>query len=245
MKRPIKEQVNNGVRVGLGFGSFLIGAMLFIAGMDRLMWSAVPPHSISWSDPIGWAELILALAMLIPSAGIWWQLLAGFMLFAIVKGALVLITGTDLYTQSGSFPRTEAAELAVFATVSLLLMYRFSKYRPMIIDRIALTLNLSCLLGYVYAAHGSGFNPWLVAGLIALAGGSSFAGGWGLELGFEGGCPMFVPERANVGFLALVFDPLISVFSPQNQSQSSVFFFSNTMSSCSTPNPSDLSPVPA
>ena len=104
MKRPIKEQVNNGVRVGLGFGSFLIGAMLFIAGMDRLMWSAVPPHSISWSDPIGWAELILALAMLIPSAGIWWQLLAGFMLFAIVKGALVLITGTDLYTQSGSFP---------------------------------------------------------------------------------------------------------------------------------------------
>lgn len=168
MSETARKQVKSGLRLGIGFGLFLIGGMLLSAGMGRIAWSAIPPHYVVWSDPIGWAETALAAAALLSSAGVWWQLFAGYMLFGFVKSAIVLVTGRDIYASHAPFPRPEAAALGFFCIVSILLMYRFAKNRPTTLDRIALTAYLFCLVWRADAAKFSDFDLGLLVGLGCL-----------------------------------------------------------------------------
>lgn len=135
----VSKQVKSGLRLGVGAGLFLIGGMLLSAGMGRVVWSATRPHYIVRSEPMGWTELALGAAALLSSAGVWWQLFAGYMLIGSLKSVIVLITGRDLFAPYGPFPRAESAALAVFGALSILFMWRFTKKPPTIFDRIALT----------------------------------------------------------------------------------------------------------
>jgi hypothetical protein len=165
MSQTIKEQVKSGLRLGVGAGLFLIGGMLLSAGMSRVVWSATPPHYIIWPEPLGWAELALAAALLLSSAGVWWQVFAGYMLIGSFKSVIVFITGTDLFAPYGPFPRPEAAALAVFGVVTILLMWRFKENPPTILDRIALTAYLFCFLWRANRAEFSDFGLGLIVGL--------------------------------------------------------------------------------
>src|SRR5271170_6307416 len=98
MAQTMKEQVKSGIRLGIGFGSFLIAVMLLGAGMSRVVWSAIAPHDIVWREPIGWAELLSAAVILFATADVWWQLLAGYMFVGCVKGVVVFITGRDWFS---------------------------------------------------------------------------------------------------------------------------------------------------
>jgi hypothetical protein len=168
MNQTVGKQVKSGVRLGVGAGLFLIGVMLLGNGMSRVVWSAIPPHFVVWPEPRGWAELVLAAAILLSSAGVWWRLLAGYMLIGSFKCVIVLITGRDLFAPYAPFPRTEAAELAAFGAVTILLMWRFSKNRPTIFDRIALTGYLFCFVWSADRAEFSAAGPGLAMGLGCL-----------------------------------------------------------------------------
>ena len=151
--------------MGVGAGLFLVGGMLLSAGMGSVVWSAIPPHYVVWPEPMGWTELALAAAALVSSAGTWWQLFAGYMLIGSVKSVIVLITGTDLFAPHGPFPRPEAAALGFFGVASILLMWRFTKNRPTVVDRIALTAYVFCFAWRADAAKFSDFDLGLLVGL--------------------------------------------------------------------------------
>jgi hypothetical protein len=165
MKQTVGKQVKSGLRLGVGAGLFLIGGMLLSAGMGRIVWSATSPHYVVWSDPVGWTELALSAAALIASAGVWWQVFAGYMLIGSLKSVIVLITGRDLFAPYGPFPRSEAAAFAAFGVATILLMWRFTKNRPTILDRIALTAYVFCFAWRADRAEFSDFGLGLIAGL--------------------------------------------------------------------------------
>jgi hypothetical protein len=168
MDQTTKEQVKSGIRLGIGFASFLIAAMLLGAGMSRVIWSAVAPDHIVWREPIGWAELLAAAVILFFTSDVWWQLLAGYMFVGCFKGILVFMMGKDLFFPHAAFPRIQSAGLTVFAAVTIALLLRFADARPTIIDRIALTLFVFCFVSSAATARFSALNPLLTAGLIVL-----------------------------------------------------------------------------
>jgi hypothetical protein len=168
MQRTVKEQIKSGVRLGIGAGSFLIAAILLGIGMNRIVWSAVAPRQIIWREPIGWASLLAAAIILLLTADVWWQLLAGYMFVGCFKGVIVFVTGKDLFAPHDLFPRLESAGLTVFAAVTVALLFRFSDARPTIVDRIALTLFVFCFVWSAATARFSAVNPLLVVGLIVL-----------------------------------------------------------------------------
>jgi hypothetical protein len=149
-------------------GLFLIAAMLLGNGMDRVVWSATPPHFVVWPEPIGWGELAIAAAILLLSAGVWWQLFAGYMLIGCFKSVIVFVTGRDLFAPYGPLPRSESAGLAVFGLATILLMWRFSKNPLTILDRIALTAYVFCLLWRADRATFSDFGSGLIIALACL-----------------------------------------------------------------------------
>jgi hypothetical protein len=168
MGRTVKEQIKSGVHLGIGFGSFLIAAMLLGAGMSRVVWSTGAPHHVVWWEPIGWAELLAAALILVLTADIWWQLLAGYMFIGCFKGVVIFITGRDLFAPHDPFPRLESAELTIFAAATVALLVRFADVRPTIVDRIALTLFVFCFVWSTATARFSAANPSLAAALIVL-----------------------------------------------------------------------------
>ena len=168
MGRTVKEQIKSGVRRGIGFGSFLIAAMLLGLGMSRVVWSVGAQRHIVWWEPIGWAELLAAALLLVLTANVWWQLLAGFMLFGCFKGVVIFITGRDLFAPHGPFPRLDSAVLTLFALATLTLLLRFANTRPTIADRIALTLFVFCFVWSTATAKFSAANPSLAIALIVL-----------------------------------------------------------------------------
>lgn len=168
MGRTVKEQIKSGVHLGIGFGSFLIAAMFLGAGMSRVVWSTPVPHHIVWREPIGWAELLAAALILVFTADVWWQLLAGYMFFGCFKGVMFFITGRNLSAPHGPFPRLESAELTMFAAATLALLIRFAEVRPTIVDRIGLTLYVFCFMGSMTNATFSTADPSLAAALIVL-----------------------------------------------------------------------------
>ena len=167
MKPTVADQVKSGLRLSLGVASFMTGFIMLAWGLNRVVWSASPPSFLIWPDPMGWAALVVAAAMLLLSAGVWWRILGGYILLGSLKSVLVLITGRNIYSPYDSFPRIQAAELAAFCVATLVLMFRFGENPPTILDRIALTTYLICLLWSLQGAlfmSGCG----LVAGLVAL-----------------------------------------------------------------------------
>ena len=168
MGRTVKKQIKSGVHLGIGAGSFLIAAMLLGAGMRRIVWSTPAPHHIVWREPIGWAELLAAALILVLTADVWWQLLAGFMLFGCFKGAVIFITGRDLFAPHAPFPRLDSAVLTLFAVATLALLFRFADTRPTIVDRIALTLFVFCFMLSMTNATFSAADPSLAAAFIVL-----------------------------------------------------------------------------
>jgi hypothetical protein len=169
MKPTTRKQVKNGLRIGLGAGAFLVGAMFLGSGAERVVWSAVPPHHVVWREPVGWAELAAGTALLLASAQVWWQLLAGCMLFGFGHSIIALITGTNVFSPYEPIPHLAAFELIVFCFASLLLMLRFAKGTMSVLDRIALTLFV---FSFVLPGDKGGFSaaiPWLAGGLVLLA----------------------------------------------------------------------------
>jgi len=168
MGQTARKQIKSGLRLGIGAGLFLVGGMLLSAGMGSVVWSAVPPHFVVWPEPMGWTELALAAVALVSSAGMWWQLFAGYMLIGSVKSAIVLITGRGIFAPHGPFPRPDAAALGFFGVASILLMWRFTKKPPNVVDRVALTAYVFCFAWRADAAKFSDFDLGLLAGLGCL-----------------------------------------------------------------------------
>lgn len=166
--RSPREQARSGLRLGIGAASLFVGGMLLIAGLSSVVWAVGPGRNVSWSDPIGWFEVIAGIAILIPSAGLWWQLFAGYMLFAALKSLLLLVTGRDLYAPHDAVSRLTATLLAGYAMATLVLLARFIKNPPSIIDRFALALFLVALLWRADTAKFSDLAPGLIAGPLLL-----------------------------------------------------------------------------
>ena len=167
--RSAKEQAKNGLRLGLSSGVFLIALMFLGNGLRQVAWpvaSAQEPFGSNW---VGWVEIVISGVLLWFTAQVWLLLLGGFALFGFIKGVLVLITGQELYPPHRPFPRTESAEIAVFALTTLLLLFRFVNAAPTTLDRCALTLYVFALGWHGDLARFSLADPWQMAGLVGLA----------------------------------------------------------------------------
>jgi hypothetical protein len=168
MSETARAQAKSGLRWGVGAGLFLIWGMLLSSGLGRVVWSAVPPHRVVWPESIGWLELALAAAILLSTTGVWWQLLAGYMLIGAFKCVIVLVTGHDLFAPYGPFPRLEAAELMVFAVATVALMLRFAKSPLTILDRVGLTAFVFAFVWHADRAEFSASGRGLAVVLLAL-----------------------------------------------------------------------------
>jgi hypothetical protein len=136
MDRSVKEQVKSGLRIGGGLAASLVAMAPLVDGLRRVAWAA-PPHQLAWS-PIGWVELIVAATLLVPTAKMWMQWFAGCLLFGIIKGVSMLLTG-------GSIPRSELATPVIFFVATLVLMGSIALRGTTLLDRIALTFYVFCI----------------------------------------------------------------------------------------------------
>lgn len=164
MQRLVKEQIQNGLRVGAGLGVFLIGALLL--GQARIRLEMLSSHNqTGWSDWVVWLEVIAGIGLLFAFVHVWYQLLAECLLFAAVKGLIALMTGSQVFPVH-QLPATRIASLAVvvFCTASVLLMVRFMNRKFTIVDRVAITLYFLCFL----PPRSSFPSFWEVVGLAAL-----------------------------------------------------------------------------
>jgi hypothetical protein len=162
--RSAKEQVWSGLRLGAGLGVFLIGALLLGQARTR-MGVASSYHQSGLSDWVVWLDVIFGVGLLFSTVHVWYQWLAGCLLFGALKGLIALVTGSDIFPLR-QVPATRVASLAVVAycIVTLLLMARFMDRKPKMLDRGAVTFFFLCLL-----LSGSSFpSVWEIVGLGAL-----------------------------------------------------------------------------
>jgi hypothetical protein len=101
---------------------------------------------------------------------VWYQWLAGCLLFGILKGLIALVTGRDIFPLR-QVPATHLASLIVIAycVVTLMLMARFMDRKPTMVDRAAVTLFFLCLLPsssfpsvWEIVGFGGLFASWVV-----------------------------------------------------------------------------------
>jgi hypothetical protein len=163
-----RRQLRSGLRLGLGFGAFLVGGMLLGNGMERVVWSARGTHSILSADPIGWIELSVSGAALIYSASVWWQLFAAYALIGSGKALILMITGRAWGAPYGNLPRAESFAFLVFGIVTVVTSWRFIKHPVTVIDRLALTACLFCVMWRAETAEFAAFGPSLAVGLFFL-----------------------------------------------------------------------------
>jgi hypothetical protein len=168
MNPKIEKQINNGVRLGLGIAGLLVGAGLFAVGLGRILGGTIPPHHIVWLDPLGWFEVMAGAAILIASANVWWQLLAGCMALGFFKCIGILITGSGPQAPFRPFPRPLALEVMFIAAATLALMWRFNKGHMTILDRVALTLYVFSFALW-YRTSDSEFSRAAVSSGVGLA----------------------------------------------------------------------------
>jgi len=140
MEKTTKRQIRSGLRLGVGAGGFLIAAILIGNGGDRIIASA-GSHQIPW---LGWAELVIAAAILLLTAQVWFLVLGGYMLFGAIKGLFLFATGS--FPSHGFSTRLEPLGIAVYGVATLALLYRFSQNPPTVLDRVALTVFLFCFV---------------------------------------------------------------------------------------------------
>jgi hypothetical protein len=163
MRRSVKEQIQSGLRLGAGLGVFLIGALLLGQARARLeVLSSY--HQTGWSDWVVWLEVILSVGLLFSTTHVWYQWLAGCLVFGVDKGLIALVTGKDIFPLR-QVPATHIASLAVVAycIATLLLMARFMDRKPTMVDRVALTFFFLCLL-----PSGSFPSVWEIVGFVGL-----------------------------------------------------------------------------
>jgi hypothetical protein len=176
--RSAKEQIQSGLRLGAGLGVFLIGVLLLGQARSRLEVLS-SHHQAGWSDWVVWLEIILSVGLLLFTVHVWYQWLAGCMFFGTLKGLIALVTGRDIFPLS-QVPATRLASLTVVAycVVTVLLLARFMDRKPTIVDRVAITLFLLCLL-----PSGSFPSIWEIVGLAGLL------ASWGIYRWREGRAP--------------------------------------------------------
>ena len=162
MEKSTKQQIVSGLRIGGSLGAFLIGGMLMGNGLGRIVGSA-GSHQIVWADWIGWAELVLAAAILLLTARTWLMLLGGYLLFDALKSLILFATGS--FPSHGFSTRVETLALVFYWVATLMLLFRFTENPPTVLDRVALTAYLFCLWP---AATNSAFSWWQAVGLAAL-----------------------------------------------------------------------------
>ena len=164
MNTSVKGQIQRGLRLGAGIGVFLIGGLLL--GQARTRLNVLSNYNqAGWSDWIIWLEVILGVGLLLCTAHVWYQMLAGCLIFGIVKGLIALVTGRDVFPLS-QVPATHIASLTViiYCIATLLLMARFMDEKPAMTDRLALTFYFLCLL-----PSGSSFpSVWMIVGIAVL-----------------------------------------------------------------------------
>jgi hypothetical protein len=168
--RSRKEQVGNGLRLGIGAGAFLIAVMLLGSGLKRVV-SSVPPQHLVWSDWVAWVQICIALVLLFVTAQVWLMVVGGYAFFGLAKVLLVLISGKDFHAPYRPIPRLEALAVAFFALTTLVLLFRFVDTRPSILDRVALTFYVLAIAVGLSGDRAAStlIDSWPTAGLIALA----------------------------------------------------------------------------
>ena len=164
MSRSVKEQIQSGLRLGGGFGVFLIGGLFL--GQARIRLEVLSSHNhTGWSDWVVYVEVILGVGLLLSTAHIWYQLLGGCLVFGTVKGLIALLTGTAVFPLR-QVPATRIASLMVVAycMASLLLMLKFMDRKPNVVDRIAIIFYFLCFL----PPRSSFPSIWEIVGLACL-----------------------------------------------------------------------------
>ena len=160
MEKTTKQQIVSGLRIGGSLGAFLIGGMLMGNGLGRI---AGAGSQVAWGDWIGWAQIVLAAAILLLTARVWLIALAGYLLFGTLKSLILVATGS--FPSHGFSTRVEPLALVFYCVATLMLMFRFAGNPPTVLDRVALTVYLFCLWP---AATDSAFSWWQAVGLAAL-----------------------------------------------------------------------------
>jgi hypothetical protein len=165
--RSRREQVSNGLRLGIGAGAFLIAMMLLASGLRRVM-AAPPNHLADW---VAWGEICIALVLLFLTAQVWLLLVAYGAFFGFLYEALVFISGKELSAPYRPIPRLGTLAVAFFALTTFLMLVRFNDHLASILDRVALTFYV---LAFVFALSGhsspsSLLDTRLMAGWMALA----------------------------------------------------------------------------
>jgi len=163
MEKSTKQQIVSGLRIGGSLGAFLIGGMLMGNGLGRILVGSAGSYQIAWADWMGWAELVVAAAILLLTARTWLMLLGGYLLFGALKGFILFATGS--FPSHGFSTRVEALALVFYCVATLMLMFRFAQKPPTVLDRVALTVYLFCLWP---GAANSAFSWWQGVGLAAL-----------------------------------------------------------------------------
>lgn len=169
MDERLKQQANNGLRLGLGLGAFLVAFMLLSSGLRRMVALAPSGRFLAGTDWIGCGEVGLAVGLMMFTADIWFLLLGGWAFFAFLKSMIVLFTGRMLSPPHTALSRPEAAAIALLALATVALLVRFTENRPTILDRVALTLYVVALLWHGDIAEFSVAGPAVAVGLLAIS----------------------------------------------------------------------------
>jgi len=75
--------------LGAGLGVFLIGALLL--GQVRTRIEVLSSyHQTCWSDWVIWLEVMLGVGLLFSTVHVWYQWLAGCLVFGALKGLIAL-----------------------------------------------------------------------------------------------------------------------------------------------------------
>jgi hypothetical protein len=164
MGRSVKVQIRSGLRLGAGLGVFLVAAILL--GHTRTRLEVLSSyHQNGWSDWVVWLEVILGVGLLFSAVHVWYQWLAGCLLFGIVKAFMALVTGTAVFPMRQLPPtRTVSLMVVVYCTVSLLLLIRFMETKLTMADRVAVTVYFLCFL----PPRSSFPSVWEIVGFVGL-----------------------------------------------------------------------------
>lgn len=161
-RRTVGEQVKTGFRLAGGIILFCASVFLLAYGLDGV-WS--DGHFV-WSAWMGWAELVLAAALIPLTMHLWIQFFLGCCALGFLNSIVVAFSGRDWFLPHLPFSRLEASEMALFFGATVIWLMRFGKTSPTIPDRIAIGLYLFFFLGSRNNHHFSISHAGL--GLIAL-----------------------------------------------------------------------------
>src|SRR5260370_11544190 len=91
VRRSVKEQIQSGLRLGAGLGAFLVAGLILSHVRTRLEVLS-RYHQTGWSDWAVWVEVILSVGLLFSTLHVWYQLLAGGLVFVSLQGLMTPVT---------------------------------------------------------------------------------------------------------------------------------------------------------